>query len=72
MGVVWTFLLSSILSLLFLPPFGRRPDISRGIVRLVRVGHRWVTGIVGGLGGNSCVGALCLVISARGEKVGHS
>ena len=26
-GVVWTFLLSSILSLLFLPPFGRRPDI---------------------------------------------
>ena len=27
MGVVWTFLLSSILSLLFLPLFGRRPDI---------------------------------------------
>ena len=26
-GVVWTFLLSSILSLLFLPPFGRWPDI---------------------------------------------
>ena len=26
-GVVWTFLLSSILSLFFLPPFGRRPDI---------------------------------------------
>ena len=26
-GVVWTFLLSSILSLLFLPFFGRRPDI---------------------------------------------
>ena len=26
-GVVWTFLLSSILSLLFLPHFGRRPDI---------------------------------------------
>ena len=26
-GVVWTFLLSSILSLLFLPLFGRRPDI---------------------------------------------
>ena len=25
-GVVWTFLLSSILSLLFLPLFGRRPD----------------------------------------------
>ena len=25
-GVVWTFLLSSILSLLFLPPCGRRPD----------------------------------------------
>ena len=25
--VVWTFLLSSILSLLFLPLFGRRPDI---------------------------------------------
>ena len=24
---VWTFLLSSILSLLFLPLFGRRPDI---------------------------------------------
>ena len=23
----WTFLLSSILSYLFLPPFGRRPDI---------------------------------------------
>ena len=26
-GVVWTFLLSSILSLLFLPLFGRRPDM---------------------------------------------
>ena len=26
-GVVWTFLLSSIASLLFLPLFGRRPDI---------------------------------------------
>ena len=26
-GVVWAFLLSSILSLLFLPLFGRRPDI---------------------------------------------
>ena len=26
-GVVWTFLLSSILSLLFLPLFGRRPKI---------------------------------------------
>ena len=26
-GVVWTFLHSSILSLLFLPLFGRRPDI---------------------------------------------
>ena len=26
-GVVWTLLLSSILSLLFLPFFGRRPDI---------------------------------------------
>ena len=26
-GVVWTFLLSSILSLLFLPLSGRRPDI---------------------------------------------
>ena len=26
-GVVWTFFLSSILSLLFLPLFGRRPDI---------------------------------------------
>ena len=26
-GVVWTFLLSTILSLLFLPLFGRRPDI---------------------------------------------
>ena len=26
-GVVWTFLLSSILSLHFLPLFGRRPDI---------------------------------------------
>ena len=26
-GVVWKFLLSSILSFLFLPPFGRRPDI---------------------------------------------
>ena len=26
-GVVWTFLLSSILSLLFLPLFGKRPDI---------------------------------------------
>ena len=26
-GDVWTFLLSSVLSLLFLPLFGRRPDI---------------------------------------------
>ena len=26
-GFFWTFLLSSILSLLFLPLFGRRPDI---------------------------------------------
>ena len=26
-GVVWTFLLSSILSFLFLPLFGKRPDI---------------------------------------------
>ena len=26
-GGCWTFLLSSILSLLFLPLFGRRPDI---------------------------------------------
>ena len=26
-GVVWTFLLLSILSFLFLPLFGRRPDI---------------------------------------------
>ena len=26
-GVVWTFLLSSTLSLLFLPLFGRRPNI---------------------------------------------
>ena len=26
-GVVWTFLLSSIVSLLFLPLSGRRPDI---------------------------------------------
>ena len=26
-GVVWTFSLSTILSLLFLPLFGRRPDI---------------------------------------------
>ena len=26
-GVVWTFLFSSILSLFFLPLFGRRPDI---------------------------------------------
>ena len=26
-GVVWTFLLFSIFSLLFLPLFGRRPDI---------------------------------------------
>ena len=26
-GVVWTFLLSSVLSLLFLTLFGRRPDI---------------------------------------------
>ena len=26
-GVVWTFLFSSVLSLLFLPLFGRRPDI---------------------------------------------
>ena len=31
-GVVWTFLLSSILSLLFLPLFGRRPDIDRNTV----------------------------------------
>ena len=27
LGIVWTFLLSSILSFLFLPLFGRRPDI---------------------------------------------
>ena len=27
-GVVWTFLHSSILSLLFLPLFGRRPEIN--------------------------------------------
>ena len=27
-GVVWTFLLSSVHSLLFLPLFGRRPDIN--------------------------------------------
>ena len=27
LGVVWTFLLSSILSFLFLPLFGRWPDI---------------------------------------------
>ena len=26
-GIVWTFLLSSIFSLLFLPLFGRRPNI---------------------------------------------
>ena len=26
-GVVWTFLLSSIFTLLFLPLFGRRPDM---------------------------------------------
>ena len=26
-GIVWTFLLSSVLPLLFLPLFGRRPDI---------------------------------------------
>ena len=26
-GAVWTFLLLSVLSLLFLPLFGRRPDI---------------------------------------------
>ena len=26
-GVVWIFLLSSIISLLFLPLFGRRPDV---------------------------------------------
>ena len=26
-GVVWTFLLSPVLSVLFLPVFGRRPDI---------------------------------------------
>ena len=31
-GVAWTFLLSSILSLLFLPLFGRRPDIDRNTV----------------------------------------
>ena len=31
-GGVWTFLLSSILSLLFLPLFGRRPDIDRNTV----------------------------------------
>ena len=31
-GVVWTFLLSTILSLLFLPLFGRRPDIDRNTV----------------------------------------
>ena len=31
-GSIWTFLLSSILSLLFLPPFGRRPDIDLNTV----------------------------------------
>ena len=31
-GVVWTFLLSSILSLLFLPFFGGRPDIDGNTV----------------------------------------
>ena len=31
-GIVWTFLLSSILSLLFLPLSGRRPDIDRNTV----------------------------------------
>ena len=31
-GVVWTFLLSSVLSLLFLPLSGRRPDIDRNTV----------------------------------------
>ena len=31
-GVVWTFLLSSILSLLFLPLFGRRPDVDLNTV----------------------------------------
>ena len=31
-GVVWTFLLSSILSLLFLPLSGRRPDIDLNTV----------------------------------------
>ena len=31
-GVVWTFLLSSILSLLFFPLFRRQPDIDRNTV----------------------------------------
>ena len=34
-GVVWTFLLSSILSLLFLPLFGRRSNIVGWLVGLV-------------------------------------
>ena len=35
-GVVWTFLLSSILSLLFLPLFGRRTDIDLNTVSKIR------------------------------------
>ena len=31
-GVDWTFLLSSIISILFLPLFGRRPDIDRNTI----------------------------------------
>ena len=31
-GVFWTFLLSSVLSLLFLPLSGRRPNIDRNTV----------------------------------------
>ena len=42
MGVVWTFLLSSVHSLLFLPIFGRRPDIDRNTVSKGRWG--WLGG----------------------------
>ena len=32
LGVVWTFFLSPLISLFFLPLFGRRPDIERNTV----------------------------------------
>ena len=40
-GVVWTFFLSSIISLFFLPLSGRRPDIDLNTVELQWLEHLW-------------------------------